>query len=369
MPFIAELYCKLFNHMTPVPIKRPINVICPMSGAPCDGGGNRHQTSIKIDNFPDLKDSFANNSNKVVPAICSISYSTKNEPKDRWVVCPRRLFSSSFSELDLNHCLQDHERDLLISAGLPKGRKLGVWAEIYLRDSGADANDEFVLNYHFDYVICPIEPTSISHLSTKYEVNRLDVAVNAKKGNYVKGRFTENSIINYAPDLSEPVIIEVMTASTSGSDTEKGTNISSVYLNAINGISSSSPGINRRQVWGRMATQLYAKSCLSSNWGGQTLWVVQDALIEEISKATGLKINSLKSTPHNQKINFAVMKYANDHNDSRNIVFDTIHRWDAGVQPEGSSTMIDLLLPASYPNKGTLLLSMLRRGLSGIIEL
>ena len=39
-----------------------------------------------------------------------------------------------------------------------------------------------------------------------------------------------------------------------------------------------SPGVNIRQVWARMASQLIVKSEIANEWGGSAIWVVQDAL-------------------------------------------------------------------------------------------
>lgn len=63
------------------------------------------------------------------------------------------------------------------------------------------------------------------------------------------------------------MVIEAMTCSTSGGNKEKGTDMQSAFRTATlaaNGILDSgvveSPGVNLRQVWARMASQLIAKS-------------------------------------------------------------------------------------------------------------
>ena len=57
-----------------------------------------------------------------------------------------------------------------------------------------------------------------------------------------------------------------------------------------------SPGVNIRQVWARMASQLVVKSQIVNQWGGRTIWVVQDALTEYIGNNTGIRLDELKST-------------------------------------------------------------------------
>lgn len=92
----------------------------------------------------------------------------------------------------------------------------------------------------------------------------------ANTGKWTKGKYKDDITMRVIYDLRSPIIIEIMTASTSGSDTEAGTDIGSAFTLAILGKDHQSPGINKRQVWGRMATQLFAKSALAEEWGGET---------------------------------------------------------------------------------------------------
>jgi len=46
---------------------------------------------------------------------------------------------------------------------------------------------------------------------------------------------------------------------------------------------------NYRQVFGRMASQLFAKSEVAASWGGKTIWVLQDVLLEYIQQTTAFK--------------------------------------------------------------------------------
>ena len=102
-------------------------------------------------------------------------------------------------------------------------------------------------------------------------------------------------------DERPPVIVEVMTASTSGGNKSKRTDMQSAFCDAVlygNGLLAErglSPGVNARQVWARMASQLVVKSEIANNWGGRTIWVVQDALIDYIGRQTGLRLDELYS--------------------------------------------------------------------------
>ncbi len=54
------------------------------------------------------------------------------------------------------------------------------------------------------------------------------------------------------------------------------------------GQNHNAPGINYRQVWARMVSQLIVKSQVGMSWGGKTIWLVQDVLADYISKSTAL---------------------------------------------------------------------------------
>ena len=119
---------------------------CPFMGAICDGGGNRYQTEIPLTPTEPLTRYFNPGIQRVVPGVCSILAGA-----DTWVVCPRRLLAVRFAGEGLppiNHALQGYERDLLISAGLPQGIRMGLWSEVALKQRIEDAD----INYHFDYM-------------------------------------------------------------------------------------------------------------------------------------------------------------------------------------------------------------------------
>ncbi|MEY2942876.1 MAG: hypothetical protein RLY97_890, partial [Pseudomonadota bacterium] len=91
--------------------------------------------------------------------------------------------------------------------------------------------------------------------------------------------------------------------STSGGNKAYGTDIQTAFRKAIlarTGDQIACPGINIRQVWARMASQLIVKSEAALNWGGKTIWVVQDALTDYIRKNTGLRLQEMKSGMANE---------------------------------------------------------------------
>lgn len=190
----------------------------------------------------------------------------------------------------------------------------------------------------------------------------------AKTGKYLKGRYSPDKIQEVLPDLLNPVIIEVMTASTSGSDREAGTDIASSFTDAILGREHNCPGINKRQVWGRMATQLFAKSALAEEWGGKTIWLVQDQLLKNIELTTKLNLAESSSKVHGT-INFLSMHYKAGEKGLNSLNLKKYSAKDAGLDFQGNEKATDILLPKVNPDKNVLLKAVLRRKLSAIISL
>ena len=174
--------------------------------------------------------------------VCSVAMANQT-----WAICPRRLLT-----LEGESQAQKKLRERILSvAGFVSGDRIRVWSEISLRDS--DTN----MNYRLDYVL----------------VN----------------------------DGKPPVIIEVMTASTSGGNKSERTDIQSAFCDGVlysQGLLNErrqSPGVNVRQVWARMASQIIVKSQVANAWGGRTIWVIQDALLNYIRSNTGLRVDDLHS--------------------------------------------------------------------------
>lgn len=335
---------------------------CPFTKSRCDGGGNRHQTTIDLKKV-DMKGYFDESIDKVIPGICSIEHGP-----DKWVVCPRRLLGfdpKSKAIPEINESLTAHERAGLIAAGLPKGVELGVWPEVYLKEETEDAS----INYHFDFVIAPLlKEVLVSDVSTMFGLNQaqtLELMTASKKGGYLQ-KNNGVQLFSYAPDLSFPFIIEVMTASTSGSDKTKETDIPSAFINYVKNLTHTCPGINKRQVWGRMATQLFSKSALAHEWGGKTIWLVQDTLLNNIENTTKLNLRTGKSATDSNSINFLSMKFGENSND---VVFDKYVEQHSGLDFEGSQRSTDILLAKVAPPKSALLTAIQRRKLSARLVL
>lgn len=365
MPKFYEVYGRDVYDSSNQAVAERKAAYCPFIDNQCDGGGNRHQTKIKLSDS-ELRSFFNADLSSVIPGICSIQYGNET-----WVVCPRRLlgFYSKIEEIpEVNATLHDHERMALIQAGVPRGVELGVWPEVYLQYGDEDSS----INYHFDFVIAPIRRgMSFRWLIEQYSIldDELDQFKSAAKiGGYFKGRFSIDKEQEVMPDLVSPIIIEVMTASTSGSDKEAGTDISSSFTDAILGKEHNCPGINKRQVWGRMATQLFAKSALAEEWGGKTVWLVQDQLLRNIELTTKLNLDS-NDPESGGTINFLSMAYKNDEKGLNALQFKKYSTKRSGLQFTGNHEAVDILLPKINPDKKVLLKSILRRNLSAVIKL
>ena len=366
MPQIFELFGFLVSDRSSGVEQLRKSKCCPFMGSTCDGGGNRSQTKIVLSKSPELREYFENTVLDVLPGVCSI-----NAAGAAWIVCPRRLLAFQPNPDALvheNNSLQSHERAILLACGVPRNQRVGIWSEVYLRFG----NDDSEINYHFDYLAAPLSTRSLrEHLIgfgiIEEEQAKFLLEMKKLKG-FAKSLTLDSSI--ELPDLSAPVIIEVMTASTSGSDSEAGTDIRSAFTDAIMGRRHEAPGINKRQVWGRMVTQLFAKTALASNWNGKTFWVIQDELLKNIELTTRLKVSRIPKSD-NCPVNLAVLQYAKDESGrpTSQIALSQEISGKSGININRSDDFTDILLPSHLPSKPELLRSILRRSLSAVVRL
>lgn len=367
MPKFFEVFGIKASALQEIGLLELKTAVCPFTDSLCDGGGNRHQTKITMTPEHELRSVFHSSLDAIIPAVCSIDYG-----KDQWVVCPRRLMGFRNDRQVIppeNLSLQPHEKEVLISAGLKVGIEYGVWSEVYLQYDVDDTE----IDYHFDFIIAPLAKNITSdNLSKRYGISDLqeksDIIKCAKTGKNIE-KLPDGIVIKSAPLLDAPIIIEVMTASTSGSKTSAGTNIAAAFRDLMLGRDYQGPGINKRQVWGRMATQLFAKSALAEFWGGKTYWLVQDQLLRNIELTTKLKVTD-DDVARNGTVNFISLKYADETlNNRTQMMLDKVARMDAGIPFDGSGACSDILLPKVLPPKLHLLKAMLRRNLAAVVKL
>lgn len=109
---------------------------------------------------------------------------------------------------------------------------------------------------------------------------------------------------------SDPiVIVEIMTSSTSGGNKNKRTQIAMACEDAIVSLEThNGPGINYRQVWARMVSQLIVKSQVGLAWNGKTFWLLQDLLAQYISSTTALDLSKYIAQ-HPDEVNILAFGY------------------------------------------------------------
>ncbi len=283
MPKIFELFGFPLTDHAPIAESHRRQAKCPFMGKACDGGGNRYLSSLDTSKNPELRKYFQ--AEKIVPAgVCSLSIREGEQP---WIVCPRRLLTLDHSEKAAAH-QADTENRILSLSGFCPGTRLGVWTEVKIKTSSGDS-DEKSFDYTFDYVLVPIKSVSSEEVSKLLGEAWNHVSRKAQQAGY---QFAQRNGVTYIEDfpLGQPLVIEIMTSSTSGGDKKKRTQIPMAFEDAILGKPHNAPGINYRQVWARMVSQLIVKSEAALNWGGKTIWVVQDTLADYISNTTALDL-------------------------------------------------------------------------------
>ncbi len=228
------------------------NALCRFTGEQCDGGGNRDMARIQLDSDSGIRARFSPEviAKKIVScAICSVNM--KQGPQ---IICPRRLLNFGNNGYSVH---QEATVKLLCKiAGFSSGASVKFWTEMSLNfTEGAKR-----FQYRLDYLL---------------------------REELLDGT------------LGSPIIVEIMTCSTSGGNKNLGTDIQTAFRRSLLAAPDdviACPGINIRQVWARMASQLVVKSEAAIAWGGKTIWVVQDTLANYMGNNTGLDISAMETT-------------------------------------------------------------------------
>lgn len=266
---------------------------CPFMAAECDGGGNRYSSGIVLSQNKKLQRHFPGK--KIVQAgVCSLQLKPGQQP---WIVCPRRLLNYRQCGLVAEPCLI---RDKLQSfAGLEKGNAYSVWSEVKMKCNLSECGKDAFFDYTFDYVIAGSRRLTLDGVEQVMGLSEKDARKQLDDNGFTIA-FRDGKW--YCDDFpSYPfVIVEVMTSSTSGGNKAKRSQIGqlfedTVYRLAGEQIETGGPGINYRQVWARMVSQMLVKSQIAMKWGGKTFWVLQDLLADYITKTTALNLNDFLS--------------------------------------------------------------------------
>ena len=229
--------------------------VCPFTRATCDGGGNRDMARVEASD-PALGPFFNRHVGETTGGHLPCGVCSVRLPRDDvvWAICPRRLLT--FGPNGVSDSQAELACKVFDLAGFDPGEEVSVWPEVSLQEVGAGGGR---FNYRLDYVLRSTKPGAA------------------------------------------PIIVEVMTCSTSGGNRSRGTDIQGAFRRAVLFAHTpvndpvEAPGVNVRQVWARMASQMIAKSEAANSWGGRTIWVVQDRLVEYIRTNTALPLDALHS--------------------------------------------------------------------------
>ncbi len=275
---------------------------CPFMDAECDGGGNRYLSALNVSNNPKLKNFFPGKE-VVQSGVCSLRLRDSEQP---WIVCPRRLLALRGQQSNY----QDHVREQLIKCSkLEQGKLYRVWSEVKMKVETTNDEDETKsFDYTFDYVIAGAGRKKLSDAAKIVGKGlRATQKIAEDNGYTMASRDSEIWIDDFPSDPI--VIVEVMTSSTSGGDKKKRTQVAMACEDAIiSPESHNGPGINYRQVWARMVSQLIVKSQVGIAWNGRTFWLLQDVLAQYISSTTALDLSKYVAQ-HPDEVNILAFGY------------------------------------------------------------
>ena len=320
----------------------------------CDGGGNRHLSTVDLHSDSELKQVFPD-LDEVPAGICSLRPSPAVDP---WIVCPRRLLVMGREAAGERRCQIEIERLTVDLFGYPPGTRLGVWPEVKIKKKLTGVGEPKLFDSTFDYVLMPLGDLG------RAENPELDWRKAAKWE--AEGYRVENGTVRDAP-VGAPALVEIMTSSTSGSNKKTETTIPKAFRRAIlDGEYAEGPGINYRQVWARMASQLVVKSEVAATWGGAALWVIQDVLAQYISDTTALDLARLKADKLSE-VNILSLSYGRDRHDDEGVIELPDYQLFAGpIAGLGSAEndrygFLDIVRAGAKPPRAALIEALLRR--------
>lgn len=340
---------------------------CPFINGTCDGGGNRYLSALNLKNHPELSKYFIDK-DIVQAGVCSLM--VQGRP---WIVCPRRLLSLKGSN---KNDLQSKVRSELIRhAGLDHSSPYRAWSEVKMKVATQNTKAEIKnFDYTFDYIIsgsCRKLLSDVSLIVGKSERVCERIAI---ENNFTLASRDGKIWIDDFPN--DPiVIVEIMTSSTSGGNKKNRTQIGMAFEDAIlKGNDHEGPGINYRQVWARMVSQLIVKSQVGLAWGGRTIWLLQDVLVEYISNSTGLNlIQYLNNAPN--EVNLLAFGYGENPkpDESSGIIKLTDSSFFAGPISTSSDSdrgggFVDIIKIGAAPPKSNLWRSLFLKSPCGVID-
>ena len=337
---------------------------CPFMNAGCDGGGNRFSSGISLTTSHPLKQYFPGKS-EIQAGVCSLQLHDGEQP---WIVCPRRLLNYRIGAESNNQ--DDVKRVLCEKSDLIRGQKYHVWSEVKMKCHVSQGGKTGLFDYTFDYVITGLERKPISEVASLLGVSKpvaLDMLV---ENGFTTCRKDGEMYCDDFPTLPL-VIVEVMTSSTSGGNKRNRTQVAQLFEDTVlklggADISPAGPGINYRQVWARMVSQLLVKSQIGKAWGGVTFWILQDLLAEYISSTTALTFSDFIAQ-HADEVNIVAGGYGDEIYPAKRkgplAAIRDVRFYSGKVSPEGATgkTFSDIIKLGCTPPREELLRKLLKK--------
>lgn len=362
MPKIYELLGYPVNDNSPEVVESRKRAFCPFISDMCDGGGNRFMSDIDLREHNELKALFSGLT-RVPSGVCSIQISDDTAP---WIICPRRLLYMG-RKADSAVLRGETQTRLLEKCGFPKGTEIGIWAEAkvkYTNDS--EDNDTSAFDYTFDYVLMPLGQTSQEQAIAASGIEWGVLQKYLRDSGHTFARRNGEIYIEDFP-VGTPVIVEVMTSSTSGGNKKKRSCIPQAFEDCMLGKPHLAPGINYRQVWARMASQLIVKSQAAMAWDGKTIWVLQDLLAEYISSSTALDLHKF-ITEYTDEVNILAFSYGENYKhpqNSQTVSLDNSVLYAGPIRAENSGDpqpcFQDIVLASVCPPRSVLVAALSKK--------
>lgn len=353
MPEVFEVYGYPVDDRSDEANQWRLSAKCPFIGSDCDGGGNRYSTHLRFASRPNLAHVYPNRT-EIPAGVCSIMCAEESP----WIVCPRRLLV--LGRPGSTRCHQQHIEDAVLGmTGYPPGARVGVWTEAKFKAKV----DGKVFDYTFDYVFMQVGTPSLPVAAASAGMSTTNLLTTLRRSGYAITTGDGGARVVDFP-IGVPTILEIMTSSTSGSNKDKGTTIQDAFENAVLGKPHVSPGINKRQVWARMVSQLIVKSEVGLRWGGKTLWLLQDNLVDYICSSTGLDVHGFE-TDQTSEVNVVTVSYGDKVGQLNGIIElpqITLYAGPVGSQPLSKPAFIDIVRTPPVPPLSALFALIAKKG-------
>lgn len=268
-----------------------------------------------------------------------------------WIVCPRRLF---YVGKNIPWSTINKAAKLIFELSkFSKGSVIGAWSEVKLKYEGKTKDGDKFFDYTFDYVLMPLGKVSESKAQELSGLTKREIEATFRRTGLSYEKFP----------VGAPVIVEIMTSSTSGGNKRERTTIANAFEDAILGKPHKAPGINYRQIWARMVSQLIVKSEVGIAWGGKTYWLLQDTLINYISQSTALNLKVFKNSKVNE-VNIIGLSYGGNFGTKKGVIGLEKLELYAGPITSGKSndsSFSDMIRAPIKPPKSALISLLLRK--------